>query len=376
VTPASGVGVPGGSVTFTIDSPGDRVTVPLQVKVGRAYATLSENQLAPGTHTIGAHYDGDAAFAPGSSTTSLALQVSAAPTAVTLTASARAVVFDQPLTFTAVVVATRGSGIPTGAVYFDGFGGSYLSRDSGGQSVATLGIPWDDATVGSIPIGAYYGGDGGFAPSDSTSIIETIVPAPVQLHVTVPTGPYTGMPQPAIVTVTGIDWVYATQNGNTIASLGTQTGPTLAGVAPTVTYYVGASPDGPLLAITPVFPGTYTLVVVFPGSPRNAPASALATFTITPGHAGPHLGSARRHHLGNSADGRARASPRSRSASTRRSTPRQRPGRGSTSSVMLRRSTARPGSPGASSSGAWSTIHRPTRSRSGSPILTREWFAS
>jgi hypothetical protein len=72
------------------------------------------------------------------------------------------------------------------------------------------------------------------------------------LSVSAPGGAFDGSPFPASVTVAGTSG---------------QSGSILEGVLPVLTYYVGSGTSGTDLGSTPpVRPGTYTVVVVFPGS--------------------------------------------------------------------------------------------------------------
>ncbi len=59
-------------------------------------------------------------------------------------------------------------------------------------------------------------------------------------------------------------------------------GTSLDGQSLTLTYFVGSSAAGTLLASAPSSAGTYTVVASFPGSTNYAATSAQATFTISP----------------------------------------------------------------------------------------------
>jgi hypothetical protein len=68
----------------------------------------------------------------------------------------------------------------------------------------------------------------------------------------------------------------------TVAGLGGAPGPSLEGIGPTLTYYVGGAAAGAPMAGPPSAAGTYTVVASFPGSSDYASAQgAPATFTIT-----------------------------------------------------------------------------------------------
>ena len=80
-------------------------------------------------------------------------------------------------------------------------------------------------------------------------------------------GPYDYSPLPATATVTGV-----------VARVDAAPASSLEGVSPELTYYAG----GTLLSGPPTTVGTYTVVASFPGSADYAPATAQASFTITP----------------------------------------------------------------------------------------------
>jgi hypothetical protein len=82
VGPQSGMGVPTGTVTFTIDG-GTPTTIALQQVGNSDQATLILPALSAGVHTITAVYNGDANFA-ASSTVSISQTISASPNAPTI----------------------------------------------------------------------------------------------------------------------------------------------------------------------------------------------------------------------------------------------------------------------------------------------------
>jgi Bacterial Ig-like domain (group 3) len=96
----------------------------------------------------------------------------------------------------------------------------------------------------------------------------TITRATPTVSVSDPGGAYTGSPFAAQATVTGINGTPA---------------PSLEGVFPTLTYYVGSSTSGTNFgAEAPSAAGTYTVVANYPGSEDYTPAqSKPATFSIS-----------------------------------------------------------------------------------------------
>ena len=79
-------------------------------------------------------------------------------------------------------------------------------------------------------------------------------------------GTYTGLPFPATAAVAGTDGVF---------------GPSLEGVSPTVTYYVGSTVNNSGFPTAPTAAGTYTAVAYFAGSADyTAAQSDPVVFTI------------------------------------------------------------------------------------------------
>jgi large repetitive protein len=113
-----------------------------------------------------------------------------------------------------------------------------------------------------------------FTPNDSTDYAPLTVTTGITVARATPTvsvsdggGTYDGSPFAATAEVVG---------------LGNQTGPSLEGVSPTLSYYAGSSATGTPMVGAPSAVGTYTVVAVFPGSGDYAGAeSAPVTFEIT-----------------------------------------------------------------------------------------------
>ena len=113
---------------------------------------------------------------------------------------------------------------------------------------------------------------------------------------------------PATPTVAVVD-AGGTYSGTAFGASATVTGlsglavSTLEGVAPSLTYYVGAySTPAQLTGLTalptaPAAAGSYTVLASFPGSSDYAAAAALASFHIDPGDSDGHLECSGRDHL-------------------------------------------------------------------------------
>ncbi|MGB8521378.1 MAG: glycoside hydrolase family 44 protein [Candidatus Acidiferrales bacterium] len=173
IAPASGSGVPTGSVTFN-----DGAT---QIGTGTlnssGAATFSTSSLGVGSHSVTAVYSGDANFS-GSTSAAVAVTVVApakVATGTSLSASATQLTSGQSVTFTAGVAPQSGSGTPTGSVAFlDGasqIGMGTLSAGSASFSSASL-------SVGNHSISAAYSGDANYVASSSAAVSLSVAAAP------------------------------------------------------------------------------------------------------------------------------------------------------------------------------------------------------
>jgi hypothetical protein len=174
VMPTSGSGTPTGSVTF-LDGPTSIGAATLSGEAG----SFSFSTLSVGVHNITAMYSGDANFAASASPgISVTVTVPAKTgTTTLLIASALQVTIGQSATWTAKVVATSGTGTPTGSVtFFDGqtsIGTAMLSGGTASLSTGGLGL-------GTHTITAMYSGDANFSASTS-SAVSVIVAAPPKI---------------------------------------------------------------------------------------------------------------------------------------------------------------------------------------------------
>jgi hypothetical protein len=169
-------GTPTGTVTFA-DGGTLLGSAPLD---DSGEATLSVS-LGVGTHALTASYQGDAAFAPSTSTPALAEMVNPAAATVTLGTSSNPSVAGALVTFTATVTAVvPGTGTPTGMVTFrDGDVVLGTAVVTGGAASFTTRF----AAAGSHAITADYSGDSQFE-SGAASVLEQVsvpmpLPAPV-----------------------------------------------------------------------------------------------------------------------------------------------------------------------------------------------------
>lgn len=193
VTPASGVIVPTGTVTFK-----DGVaTIGTGTLNGSGVATFATSSLSPGTHSITATYNGDTGN--NTSTSAAVLQKIIGNTTTTAFSSQNPSAFGQSVVFSATVSAT--SGTPAGIVTFmDGavvLGTSPLSGTSATFSTSAL-------SVGAHSITAVYGGDPNYNGSTSSILTQTVNKANTTTSVVSsnnPAGPTTSITFTATVNV-------------------------------------------------------------------------------------------------------------------------------------------------------------------------------
>lgn len=168
---SSDFGMATGFVTFTRDGV-ELGSVPLQGGV----ASLTLSDLAPGTGTITATYQGDASHSGAEG--SVSLDIADAQTSLSLSASPTTLYAGAPVTLTATISSAAGS--PSGSVVFVIGGTEYAGEISGGVATVTL----SDLLAGSYPVTARFDGQSGFASSAAALATEiTISPAPADIEV-------------------------------------------------------------------------------------------------------------------------------------------------------------------------------------------------
>ena len=172
---SGGTGTPAGNVTFTIDGTPEE-PVALQVVGGNNQASFSISTLSPGQHSISASYNGDATFAASTVASPISQVVVGHGTTTTVTASENPSNAGDQVTFTATVVASGGTGIPTGDVTFtiDGTTEPPVALQVvGGIDLATFSTSTLSAGMHSVT--ATYGGGGEFTPSTVTAPVSQTV---------------------------------------------------------------------------------------------------------------------------------------------------------------------------------------------------------
>jgi Bacterial Ig-like domain (group 3) len=167
VSATAGPGIPGGSVTFSIN--GTPLSGgPVTLSGGKASFTTT---FSAGQFVINAVYGGDNNFLAITTPASDVQNVSQATT-TTLTSSPNPSTPGQAVTFTATVKPTAGSGTPTGTVTFK----------DGGTTIGTVTLNASDVAsfttstlaLGSHSITAVYGGQAPFAPSTSNTLVQNV----------------------------------------------------------------------------------------------------------------------------------------------------------------------------------------------------------
>jgi hypothetical protein len=228
-TVTAAVGVPIGTVTFTVDG----VATP-QALVG-GVATVVTSTLTGGAHAVTATYGGDPDHLP-SAAGPLTQTVSRIASATSLAFGPNPSTYGQAVTLTATV--TAGVGAPTGVVTFT-VDSAVLTRTLNVGGVATYVT--HTLAAGSHAVGAAYSGDSNYVGSLATGGTQTVdqaatttglasVPNPstygqsVTFTATVSSGAG-GVPAPSGIVTFTVDGVVLTRplNANGVATLVTTT---------------------------------------------------------------------------------------------------------------------------------------------------------
>jgi hypothetical protein len=166
IAPVSpGAGTPTGTVNFY-----NNVSTLLGTEtLSSGVATLTTTALALGANSITAIYQGDTNFITSTSPAVTANVLQASTT--TLIAAPTMAVTGQPVTLSATVAASSGSGTPTGTVDF--FNGS-TSLGTATLTAGTASLTTMSLVVGSPSLTAVYSGDTTFAGSTSSATTVTV----------------------------------------------------------------------------------------------------------------------------------------------------------------------------------------------------------
>jgi autotransporter-associated beta strand protein len=196
VTAPSSIPTPTGYVQFVVDGQTRGNPVALD---SNGKATLSENDLHAGDHTVGFNYFGTLNFAALSVPASKVLTLNAADT--TLSVAAADTVFGQPVNYVATISAKSPStAVPTGSVviYIDGSAQTPVAIDpSTGKATLTL----NPVAVMTHTVQAKYAGNTDFNASNSSGINQTVSQAATSTVLTTPVA-VTGLGEPVTFTAT------------------------------------------------------------------------------------------------------------------------------------------------------------------------------
>jgi hypothetical protein len=215
-----GSGTPTGTVTF-YDGTGNTAVALGQGTLSNGVATLTDYTLAAGSHTLSAVYSGDVNFVTSTSETT-DYTVTPAATSVALSGATTGE-YGQPLTVTATVSRTSGSGTPTGSIeFFDN--GTALNTVALTGNAASLTAPY---SVGTQLITAAYLPSGGNFSGSTTLTSQSIDVVAAATSTTLSTVTPTVFGQPATFTAT------VAISGNGVGTFSGQ-----------VTFYDGTTPLG------------------------------------------------------------------------------------------------------------------------------------
>ena len=214
VATSSGTGTPTGTVNFYTCTSATNCIPPTSLGSGTlssGKATYSTSTLPVGTTYVEAVYEGVTGSFSASTSNVVTQVVTIVATTTVLTSSPNPSGLGKPVTLTATVTKSSGSGTPTGTVSF------YLGTPSGTHSflgTGTMASGKATLTTSLLPAGtdslyAVYGGDTNFATSTSPVISQVVASLPSRC-----TGKYTnwifGNPaSPNITGTNGNDFIYA-----------------------------------------------------------------------------------------------------------------------------------------------------------------------
>jgi hypothetical protein len=183
VRPATGTGIPGGSVQFNIDGSNVGGVLALNAQ-GRA--TTSTATLPAGSHNVIAVYGGSAVFAGSGSATYVQVINQAASTTL-ITSNANPSVFGQNVTLTARVTPSAAIGTVTFTIDGAAFGGPVPLGATGRARLVVNSL-----AVGTHTVSVAYGGSVNYVPSTSANLTQTVNTAASRTVVTTSGSPAAG----------------------------------------------------------------------------------------------------------------------------------------------------------------------------------------
>ncbi len=169
VAPTTGAAIPDGTVTFTVNGT-TLGSSTLSTTDGVTSASMLITTLPVGSDSVVATYGGGAGFLASSSTSAATVAVSRASTTLGLIGSADPSAPGRPVTLTATVFPTTGSGETGVVTFFDDGARIGTSRVSNGQATLTVALPAGDDLMS-----ADYTGDDNFIGSSTTTLLSQVV---------------------------------------------------------------------------------------------------------------------------------------------------------------------------------------------------------
>ena len=261
VAPTSGSGTPTGTITLR-----DGTTFLGTAPLSGGSASFSASSLSSGSHSITADYAGSATFS--GSTSPAVTQMVNAPTVGTTTSLASSPnpsTPGQPVTLTATVRPTSGSGVPTGSVSFRR---GRLVLGTATLSNGTATFTTSDLPLGTYTISATYQGSPTFGVSSSAPSTQTV------------SSPSSGAPALSVNDVSVVEGFDGTVSATFTISLSAASPNTVTVSAVTHDVTATALKDyAPKSATVSFSPGqtTKTVVVGVKGDVRDEPDE---TFTL------------------------------------------------------------------------------------------------
>ena len=170
VTPTSGTAIPDGTVTFTVNGT-NLGSSTLSTTDGVTSTSMLLTTLPVGADSVIASFSGSAGFLPSSSASAATVRVTRASTTLGLLASLNPTTPGQPVTLTATVFPTTGSGETGVVTFYDD--GARIGTSSVSNGQATLNV--FTLAAGDDPITADYSGDGNFIGSSTTTPLSQMV---------------------------------------------------------------------------------------------------------------------------------------------------------------------------------------------------------
>lgn len=226
-------------------------------------ASFSLSPLSVGSHSLTAKYSGDSNYL-GSTSSALTEIVNQASSTTSVSSSASATTFGQPVTFTATVTPGYGSSLTGTLTFFDG------STSLGTAPVAnnTAQLPLSTLAAGAHSITAKYSGDANYLASTSTAITQTVNQAATSTNLASSLNPST--------------------YGQTATLTATVQGPSGVSTTGTVTFLDGTTPLGSAtlsgnsaqLTIASLGAGTHSLAASYGGNSNLLASTSTAVSQV------------------------------------------------------------------------------------------------